>query len=136
MRKEFFSEELTGRLTFTYPCSSKEIISDVNDYIRSAREKNLLHVFITSISSFPNKLVFKFSAEDITQGFSEENFIPTRFSIVTTIEFSDSITVFLQEEQEKIDHRFGPVYNLKVVGQVMREGDTQILVCLLAEKSL
>ena len=129
-------DEITGRVAFPSKLSSKEVASRLRHYIRSARQENGLHLVITSVCACKDEVVFEFCAEHIPKGFwCKRHFVPSRFSIVTVLDFSDSVAGFLQEKSKRVRQHFGSGYNLKIIGQTMKAGETQTLVCVLAEKS-
>lgn len=137
MRKQDIKDEITGKVS--YPCSytSKELVSEIHKYIRSARVENRLHVIITDVVIINNEIAFSFSAEHIKKGLScKKLFKPRRFSIVEAIDISDNLHIFMNEKLKRINRYYGTGYKLKFIKQTMKEGDNQILICLLAEKSL
>ena len=118
MRKQDINDEITGKVS--YPCSytSKELASEIRKYIRSARVENRLHVIITDVVIINDEIAFCFSA------------------IVEAIGISDNLHIFMNEKLKRINRYYGTEYKLKFIKQTMKEGDNQILICLLAEKSL
>lgn len=133
---KYIKDEITGRVAFNSKLSSKEIASDLHRYIQSARKENGLHLVITSACARKDEVLFEFCAEHIPKGFlCKKHFIPSRFSIVTVLDFSDSIAGFLKEKSKQVEHYYGTGYGLRIVGQTMNNEDTQTLVCVLAEKS-
>jgi len=137
LRKQDINDEITGKVS--YPCSytSKELASEIRKYIRSARVENRLHVIITDVVIINDEIAFCFSAEHIKKSFScRKLFKPKRFSIVEAIDISDNLHIFMNEKLKRINRYYGTGYKLKFIKQTMKEGDKQILICLLAEKSL
>ena len=84
-----------------------------------------------------DEIAFCFSAEHIKKSFScRKLFKPKRFSIIEAIGISDNLHIFMNEKLKRINRYYGTEYKLKFIKQTMKEGDNQILICLLAEKSL
>ena len=137
MLTKYINEEIRGKVSFPPNLTSKEVARALHLYIQTARKENGLHIVVTNMGILKGEISFEFCAEHIQKkGFlCKKRFIPSRFSIVSVIDFSDSIQAFLQEKSKLIKHHFGTSYNLRIVGQTMKEGDNQILVCVLAEKS-
>lgn len=128
--------EIRGKVSFPTNLTSEEIAHDLNSYIQSAREENKIHIAITSMGTVGKEVVFGFSAEPIPhKGFlRKKRFVPQCLSIVSAINISDSLPAFLQDQSKQVRHHFGQGYKLRIIGQTMNEGDSKILVCVLAEK--
>lgn len=133
---KYINEEIRGKVSFPPDLSSQEVARALHRYIQSARKDNGLHIVVTNMGILKGEVTFEFCAEHIQKkGFlCKKRFIPTRFSIVSAIHFSDSLPAFLEEKSKLVKRYFGSGYNLRIVGQTMKEGDSQILVCVLAEK--
>lgn len=128
-------EEITGRISYPSSFSSKKILRDLRSRIQSARKENGLHIVISHMEVKNAAISFEYYAKRIKKGFlCKKRFIPSSFTIVRLIDFSDSLDIFIQEKAKQIRRHFGKGYKIRLIGQTMKEGDNQILVCLLVYK--
>lgn len=128
--------ETEGKVRFPQSLTAKELKKALIGYIRGARRKGI-HVVITHTDIGDSQVGFCFNAEHISKkGFlCQKRFRPDQFTVVDTVNLTDNLAVYLEEKSKRIERYYGDKYEIRIVAQILKEGDDRILLCLLASKS-